>query len=260
MSIRGSVVGTALAMALLSVACGGDAGSSTGPAARGSSAAPTPAASSVAESPEPEWGPPEPFPQSGTLPKRYTSIPEMSLHIGLSGQWRTSNFVPPFSFDAPRLAFPFTAQTDVVDTVFLTSSDPQAVLFARPNGVYARGSRVADLPADLPGWLQSNPFLRTSAAQAISMGGLSGVQIDAFVASIPEAQPGFCREEGIRCLPVATTSDGPVLYLKGEKIRFIVLHAGDAQLLMSIEASPSAFPIFAPAAERLLRSVRFQGV
>jgi hypothetical protein len=258
--MRRSIGGTTLALALITVACGGGSGSNPSPVARSSKtsqASPTPAETA---SPAPDWGRPEPFPHAGSLPKSYTSIPEMNIDIALSGKWRTSMFLPPFSFDAPHLAFPFTARADAPDFVYLTSNDPQAVAFARPNGVFANGTKVVDVPGDLAAWLHANPYLRTGAVTAISLGGLSGVEMDAVVASIPSPQPSFCTADGLQCLPVATSSDGPILYLKGEKVRFIVLHAGGAQMLLSIEALPTAFPVFATSAEQLLRSVRFQGV
>jgi hypothetical protein len=245
-------------------ACGGSSTKAIGPVAQAptatAAAAPSP---SQSPSPSPAPSPSSTFdivalPSPAPLPNAFASINEMSLHIGLSGKWRTSSFQPSLSFVAPKLAFPFTAQVDVPDFVYLTSNEPQAVALVRPSGVFEQGTDPAALPKDLIFWLKGNPHLQSGATSKIVVGGLNGTQFDAVVTSLPSAQPSDCVSNGIQCLPIAYDSDGVLLYLKGEKVRFIVLDAGEGPpMLITIEALPSAFDVFSRAAMRLVASIAF---
>jgi hypothetical protein len=51
---------------------------------------------------------------------------------------------------------------------------------------------------------------------------------------------------------------GPVGFLKGDRIRWIVLTVHDTPLVIEYGTSPKHFPAFAPLANKLLASVEFR--
>src|SRR6266542_2849559 len=212
------------------VACGGSGPSGGASSAPPTSAAPTTAGQTSSASPTGQASPsvpPSPSEAASPLP---TGSDVMPFNIGLSGTYRTSAFQPAFRFTAPKLAFPFQSEVD----------DPKS-------------NKAVGLPKDLAAWLRSNPRLRVLSTSHTTVGGKPGTQIDTMVKSVVA---GACDQP---CLPIAPLPSGSDVlgYLKGEKVRFILVNLPDGPLLASIEAYPPDFPVFAPAAEQVLHSIHF---
>jgi hypothetical protein len=231
-------------------ACGGSDGGASPTGA--TSVAPTTGAPSSASPTAPLSPSAEASPSVAASPLP-TGSDVMPFNIGLSGTYRTSAFQPAFRFTAPRLAYPF--QSDVDDPTFLPlGSGEQALVFDRPDQVIDPSStKAVALPNDLAAWLRSNPRLRVLSTSRTTIGGKPATRIDAIVKGVVA---GACDQP---CLPVAPLLGGTDVlgYFKGEKVSFFVVNLPDGPLLASIEAYPTAFPVFAPAAEQILHSIRF---
>jgi hypothetical protein len=249
---RGALMTFAVVGLVGGVACGGSGPSGGTSPAPATSAAPTTAGSPSASPSEPASpsAPASPSEAASPLP---TGSDVMPFNIGLSGTYRTSAFQPAFRFTAPKLAFPFQSDFDDPDFLPLGSGD-QTLLFDRPAQVIDPSSNKAvGLPKDLAAWLRSNPRLRVLSTSHTTVGGKPGTEIDTIVKSVVA---GACDQP---CMPIAPLPSGSDVlgYLKGEKVRFIVVNLPDGPLLASIEAYPPDFPVFAPSAEQILHSIRF---
>jgi hypothetical protein len=135
-----------------------------------------------------------------------------------------------------------------------------------PEQVYdpRRPTRLVPAPHDEQGWvawLQRHPNLRARRLGTVTVGGVRGIQLETARVSGTSAPASFCAPLPA-CVPFhafgTAGPGGPVGFLKGDRIRWIVLTAYGTPLVIEYGTSPQHFPAFAPLAKKLLASVEFR--
>jgi hypothetical protein len=140
------------------------------------------------------------------------------------------------------------------------------VSFHAPDQVYdpRRPTRLVPAPRDQRGWvvwLHRHPHLRARQLGPVTVGGVGGVQLE--TAKVPgnSAPASFCTPLP-SCVPFHEFGTGgpggPVGFVKGDRIRWIVLQVRGTPLVIATLTSPKHFPAFAPLAKKLLASVEFR--
>ena len=77
-------------------------------------------------------------------------------------------------------------------------------------------------PDDLVGWLKTHPHLEVVSEKKVTVGGASGVQLDALISSAPENHPAECQGP---CVAIFANS-AATYYYPGSSYRFIILNLG----------------------------------
>ena len=126
---------------------------------------------------------------------------------------------------------------------------PQAV--ANPND--PTGNTVVPAPDSVDGWVeyfQKHPNLRTEKPVPVTVGGASGVRIDAVVASVPDGHPAwFC-----------VLNDGTTIQdnTKGGRFRTFILNVGGETVLIAIRAPGDKPEGFLAKAQKVVNTVEWK--
>jgi hypothetical protein len=177
------------------------------------------------------------------------------------GGYRSEEFEPSLSF---RLGKGWsTTPMEASDILHIARGGEVGLGFAIIQRVYEptrTGSpSVAEAPKDLVGWYQHHPYLRTSAREPVTVGGIEGVRFDIAVAQdLPEDYRGVC---GIDCVDIHKVADGRVVFQpKGERTRLIVLEDVEGETVtVAIHSQATGFDEFIPEAQKVVDSVKWTG-
>jgi hypothetical protein len=140
------------------------------------------------------------------------------------------------------------------------------VSFHAPERVYdpRRPTRLVPAPRDQRGWvvwLHRHPYLQARQLGPVTVGGVRGTQLETAKVPRNSASPSFCAPLP-PCVPFHEFGTGgpggPVGFVKGDRIRWIVLQVRGTPLVIATLTSPKHFPAFAPLAKKLLGSVEFR--
>jgi hypothetical protein len=177
------------------------------------------------------------------------------------GEYRSEEFEPSFSFRVGKgwSSTPMEAS----DLLHIVRGGEAGLGFAIIRRVYEptrTGSpSVAEAPKDLLGWYQHHPYLRTSAREPVTVGGVEGVRFDiAVVEDLPEGYRGVC---GTDCVDIHKAADGRVISQpKGDKTRLIVLKDVEGETVtVAIHSRATEFDEFALKAQKVVDSVKWEG-
>ncbi len=119
-------------------------------------------------------------------------------------------------------------------------------------------------PRDLLGWLQNHPFIEAGTATVTTVGSTQALQLDAVVRATPKRYGAPGVENGgcpAPCVILWTTEpEGAsfVFFVKGERVRFIILRVGDQDVVITIEATAREFEQVVAESERVLATVSFE--
>ena len=177
--------------------------------------------------------------------------PKVSLTVP-AGKWETAAPETPTSLSLRLKAAPPT------ENAVISLVRPPKVFDPQRGGKSAEDTE--DPPPDFVEWLADHPRLRATPPRLAQAGGLEGRQLDVTVASTPPRMPPQCSREP--CLPLFVDApDGePVVFAKGDRIRYVVLDGPKGQVLAELYVSPgSRFKAVVPKLERALESMRFSG-
>ena len=148
------------------------------------------------------------------------------------GTYRTEEFEPAFSFEVGEgwTHLPLEKPDDLV----LAREQTELLRFFKAREVYKPNELygVVEAPDDLVGWLRRHPYLRTSAPETVTVGGIEGERIDVDVVDVlPEGhRVGAC---GPDCVDLFGLGDGTALGVtKGDKVRAIVLEDVEGETLI----------------------------
>lgn len=180
------------------------------------------------------------------------------------GEYVTDEFEPSFSFDLGDgwTVYGGAEQPDVMslgvsDTLELER--PSLLGFYRPQTVFdpedPDQETLRPAPDSVDGWVawfQEHPHLDTEEPVPITIGGISGVQIDSTTSSVPEGEPDlfmWTHEDGIE-----------IADEKGAVARIIILEVEDETLLMSLSAArENNFEELLPRAQGVLDTLEWGG-
>ncbi len=174
-----------------------------------------------------------------------------------SGTYRTEQFEPAFSFEVGEgwTHLPLEKPDDLV----LARGQTELLRFFKVWDVYKPNEGLVEPPDDLVGWLRRHPYLRTSAPETVTVGGIEGQWIDVVVGDLPEGhRVGAC---GPDCVDLFGLSDGTARGVaKGEKARGIVLEdVGGDTVLIGFLGPADEFDEHAPEAQKVLDTVKWRG-
>lgn len=188
------------------------------------------------------------------------------------GAYVADRFDPPFTF---RVGQGWLASIHLPAFVFLSLGEPdlrrpRALSFqtlhrvVEPKASNLFTGKLVRPPQDLAGWLQHHPFLDAGAATVTTVGGSRAVQVDAVVKATPKRYGGPGLEDAgcpAPCVVLWTTEpEGAsfVFFVKGERVRFIMLRVGDQEVIITVEAMAGEFDQVVAESERVLGTVRFE--
>ena len=175
------------------------------------------------------------------------------------GEYHSVKFKPALSFTVGK-GWSNNAE-QLSDWIQLSQQGEIGTLqFANVEEVFKPGTtNVEEAPKDLVGWLQQHPYLKTSEPQPATVGGLKGEQMEVLVDHLPKDPNGFC---GTDCLDIFNLSGGDQLgwFTEVNKRKVIVLEdvKGDTVVIW-YAGPPDTFDKFAPRAQKVVNSVRWEG-
>ncbi len=187
------------------------------------------------------------------------------------GVYLADRFEPPFRF---RVGEGWLATFHLPAFVFLSLGNPD---FRRPRGLsFQTLHRVVEPkasnlftgkllrpPQDLAGWLQHHPFIEGGAATVTTVGGRQAIQVDGVVKATPKryGAPGEDAGCPAPCVVLWTTApEGAsfIYFVKGERVRFIMLRVGEQEVVITVEAMAGDFDQVVAESERVLGTVQFE--
>ena len=180
-----------------------------------------------------------------------------------AGEYRTTKFGPQTTFEVEKGWS--TASSELPDyfDIIRAKSVFEAIAFQRVTNVVPPEGELslAAAPRNLASWIRKHPRLAAGPPKRTTVGGKAATQLDVRVKS---AAPRTKRPDSCAgpCLPLFQPSDGrPVTYEPGDKLRFVILEAGDGgvPVTITIAASGETFERFEPQAKKVLSTVKFGG-
>ena len=182
-------------------------------------------------------------------------LPEVAQELE-SGTNRTEEFEPAFSFEVGEgwTHLPSEKPDDLA-----LARGQTGLRFFKARDIYKPNEGLVEAPDDLVGWLRRHPYLRTSAPQTVTVGGIEGQRIDVVVGDLPEGhRVGAC---GPDCVDLFGLSDGTALGVaKGEKVGWVVLEdvRGDT-VVIGFLGPADEFDEHAPEAQKVIDTVQWRG-
>jgi len=170
-----------------------------------------------------------------------------------AGTYQTRQFQPAFSVTVPdgwrisRLLRTFVGADETAIGIPLSQGKGEVVVTV-PSSLEpsAPGETGKNVPADLVAWLVANKNLTLDAAKAVTIGGVSGQQLDGIVAAdakVDAADGGAYR-----------LSDY-LLVKPGQHVRFAVLKIGGAQVVVATVAPAADWDAFVKVADPVIASL-----
>src|SRR5829696_2188017 len=175
------------------------------------------------------------------------------------GEYHSVKFKPPLSFKVSK-PWSNTAEqrSDWIELGY--EGETGFISFANVKEVFKPGTiKVVDAPQDPVGWLQQNPYLKTSEPQPVTLGGVKGKQLEVLVDHLPKDYYGNC---GTDCLDIFNQSGGEQIGYFGEDRgrRVFVLEDVKGDTVVIWYAAPlDVFDEFAPEAQKVVDSVKWSG-
>jgi len=117
--------------------------------------------------------------------------------------------------------------------------------------------KVMEPPEDLVGWFQHHPYLKTSAPEPVTVGGVKGEHFDVLVEDMPQDSFGAC---GPNCVDIASLSSDEQLleFREGKERRVIVLEdVKGSTVTIDFGSFVTDFEEFLPEAKKVVESVKW---
>jgi len=197
---------------------------------------------------------------AGNAPVR--TLPSSEGSSLKSGEYRTDEFRPSFSFavDKGWIAFLGAELPDALGILPASARglpNPPNLGFYAPQAVAnpsdPTGNTVVPAPDSVDGWVkwfQKHPNLRTEKPLPVTVGGASGVRMDAVVASVPNRHPAWFW----------VLSDGTTIQDddRGGRMRTFILNVDGETVLIAIRAPGDRFEGFLPKAQEVVNTVEWK--
>jgi hypothetical protein len=173
------------------------------------------------------------------------------------GEYRSEEFEPSLSF---RVVEGWSnVPLEAPDVLQIARGEKARLAFTNVQLVYKPSTlEIVEAPKDMVGWFQHHPYLQTDKPEAISVGGIEGIQFDVVVVDgLPDDYYGVC---GLDCVDLfRTSSNHQHTLFEGERERMIVLEGVKGETVTVYYSSPATeFDEFALEAQRVLDSVKWR--
>jgi hypothetical protein len=124
-----------------------------------------------------------------------------------------------------------------------------------------RERHIKPAPRDLLAWLRDHRYLKTTAPEPVSLGGVRGVQFDVTVDKVPSG-PSNCEQYApahcVMLFPITRTGELiDFVEVSGAPSRYTLLDVGGQPVLITVGAPSNQFEAFAAEADRVLRTFSF---
>jgi hypothetical protein len=111
-------------------------------------------------------------------------------------------------------------------------------------------------PKNWVAWFQNHPYLKTGKPTPVTIGGVSGVQIESELPSAPRNYPGFCGP--IACIPLFPLSVGGIDAYLGDTDQFAILKVAGETVIIDITGEKDKFEELLPKAQKILETVEWK--
>jgi hypothetical protein len=183
-----------------------------------------------------------------------------------SGTYRSEEFEPSLSFHVGK-GWSSSPLEEASDFLAIARGQTAGLNFTNVQEVYkptkTGSANVVVAHKDIDGWLQQHPYLQTSNPEAVTVGGVKGLQFDVVVGDLPKGYNPTCSSIAGQpnCVDLFRLSTGgPVFVAEGEKVRVIVLEDIEGETVTIGFASPTReFEEFAPEAQKVVDTVKWRG-
>ena len=143
-----------------------------------------------------------------------------------------------------------------------TDSGPRALTFSNVKEVFdpSRPAEKVAVPApeDMIAWLREHPNLEAGEPVPVTVGGVSGTQLDVEVSSVLRDYPEGCPVPCVNAWPRSDErGEREFVFFLGDKGRHIVLNVEGETVIVSIEAPEEKFEEFLPEAQEVLDTVEW---
>jgi serine/threonine-protein kinase len=171
------------------------------------------------------------------------------------GTYRGGEFQPTFSFTV-EAGWVATRSAPDFWGINLDRVRTPSVSMVVVSQVFGPGGSLEPAPDDLIAWLRARPGVDVSPPSPIRMGELEGVQVDVVLTDGPDDYPRECDRP---CIDLIAFGDRGVYGLSEDQpVRIVVVDVDGTEVTAVVEArSAKELEWFAPRAEEVLRSVRF---
>jgi len=178
------------------------------------------------------------------------------------GEYRTDEFRPTFTFAVDKGWITFLG-AELSDALVMLPASARGLPKPPNLGFYApqavanpsdpTGNTVVPAPDSVDGWVewfQKHPNLRTEKPLPVTVGGASGVRMDAVVASVPDGHPAWFW----------VLNDGTTIQdnTKGGRFRTFILNVGGETVLIAIRSPRDKPEGFLPKAQKVVNTVEWK--
>jgi len=178
------------------------------------------------------------------------------------GEYRTDEFRPTFTFAVDKGWITFLG-AELSDALVVLPASARGLPKPPNLGFYApqavanpsdpTGNTVVPAPDSVDGWVewfQKHPNLRTEKPLPVTVGGASGVRIDAVVASVPDGHPAWFW----------VLNDGTTIQdnTKGGRFRTFILNVDGETVLIAIRAPGDKPEGFLAKAQKVVNTVEWK--
>jgi hypothetical protein len=194
-------------------------------------------------------------------PKAARKIPEEGQPLP-PGKYLTTKFKPALSFRVVDEGWVNVGREQPDSFFFAFGQREVSVLlgFATPLKVYdpERLPKQVAVPApkDWVAWYRNHPYLETGKATSVTVGGVSGMQFETEVSSVPRDYPKVCGQTP--CIPVLETSDLTWIMTLGDKDQITILDVGGETVIIDILAPEDDFEKLLPKAQKVIDTVEWE--
>ena len=190
-----------------------------------------------------------------------------------AGEYNSDEFVPAFHFEVGE-GWETTEALEATDYIALAvgvtvkegqyASSEGEVLITNPLYVLDASnlSEQKEIPAPEStdkwvSWFQEHPNLDISEPIPVTVGSVTGQQIDVTVASTPENYPQVCGQ-GQPCVDLYYTNFTGVVAFEGRTERFVILDVGEETVVVNVSAPADKRKEFFSKAQKLLETVEWK--
>ena len=180
------------------------------------------------------------------------------------GKYVTTKFKPALSFRIVDEGW-VALVSEQPEYFVVSGGPPESPLFlgfATPGRVYDPEKLpkkvVVAGPKDWVAWYRNHPYLKTTKATSVSVGGVSGVQFETEVSSVPRDFPKFCGQQS--CIPVwqLGPADFEWVYLPGHRDQLTILDVGGETVIIDVLAPAGEFDELLPKVQKVLETVEWE--
>jgi hypothetical protein len=181
-------------------------------------------------------------------------------HALSPGEYHSVKFKPPLSF---KLGKGWSNTTNQLSEYIELGQQGETgfLTFANVKEVHKPGTtdEVVDAPKDLVGWLEHNPFLKTSKPQPATLGGVKGEQLEVLVKDLPQDYYPLCGPDCVDIAPVSNGQEAAIFRVGNERKVFVLEDVKGDTVMLWFAGPPDTFDKFAPKAQKVVDSVKWSG-